>query len=304
MLIIVVRPISVFVSTVGTKLSWSERGFLAWLAPRGIVAAAVSSVFALELEKAGYDQAKELMMLTFASIIGTVMIYGLTAGTVAQRLGVAERDPQGVLIIGAHGWARQLAKALDELGIRVLLLDTNHENVKAARMRGLPAHEGSALAENVLDQLNLVGIGRLLAVTSNGELNAMACQEFHRIFGRTNVFQLPPQGAEKRAARERHLHGTWLFSPSATFSAIDDYLRGGASVKATRLTREFDYNAYRAKYEALCLVCFVVTSSGRVRIGVAEREPAPKDGDTVVAIVQAGAATEGSQNQGTKKADA
>jgi len=291
-LILIVRPVSVFASTLGTGLPWSERCFVAWVAPRGIVAAAASAVFALQLEAAGHDQAKMLLLLTFATIIGTVLVYGLTATTVAHRLGLAEHDPQGLLIVGAHAWARGVAQTLHGLGLRVVLLDTNHENVSTARMAGLSAHTGSALAENIVDRMDLIGIGRLLALTSNDELNAMACHQFLRTFGRANVFQLPPRkAATKNASGERHLHGIWLFSSSVTFGAIDEVAKRGGAIKATRLTPEFDYDAYRARYEPSCVTFFVLSQDGRLQVVTAERQHAPTIGDTVVALIQ-GAANE------------
>jgi len=126
-LILVARPASVALSTLGSKLKWRERLCLAWLAPRGIVAAAVASVFALRLSEAGYPQAELLVSLTFIVIAGTVAIYGLSAPAVARWLKVAESNPQGVLIVGSHAWARTIAQTLQAEKYRVLLVDCNWE---------------------------------------------------------------------------------------------------------------------------------------------------------------------------------
>ena len=94
-LIILVRPLAVWSSTFTSKLKFAEKAFLAWMAPRGIVAAAVVSVFALRLAEAGFEEYEQIVPITFLVIIGTVTIYGLTAAPVARLLGVAQPDPQG-----------------------------------------------------------------------------------------------------------------------------------------------------------------------------------------------------------------
>jgi len=285
-LILVVRPFSVFFATLGTGLPWSERCFLAWVAPRGIVAAAVSSVFALQLEAAGHEQANLLMLLTFATIIGTVLVYGLTAAPAARRLGLAERDPQGVLIVGAQKWACRIAKTLSDLGFRVLLMDTNRAVVGAARMHGLPACVGSALAENVLDNLDLGGIGRLLALTPNDEVNALATQQFSRHFGRENAYQLPPKTApDRRGSHEKHLHGRWLFGSSINFAALDAWNDIGWTIKVTKLTAEFDYQAFRARYGPTAVPLFIINQQGRLVILTADTSASPVPGQTLVSLV-------------------
>lgn len=286
LLILVVRPLSVITSTLGTETSWPERFFLAWLAPRGIVAAAVSSVFALQLEAEGHGQAKLLMLLTFATIVGTVSVYGITSACVARRLGLAEQDPQGILIVGAQKWSCRMAQILSDLGYRVEVLDTNRENATLARMAGLSSHVGSALAGNIADDLDLSGIGRLLALTPNDEVNALATQQFARILGRANVYQLPPKHDQgQRGFREKHLHGRWLFDCSSTFLALDEKANRGWTVKVTKLTPEFDFTALRKRYDSGIIPLFVVAPKGRLSIVTADETPSPLAGQTLISLV-------------------
>ncbi len=298
-LILLVRPLSVFVSTLGTGLSWQERCFLGWVAPRGIVAAAVASVFALQMENAGHHQAKLLMLLTFATIIGTVSVYGLTASAVARRLGIAERDPQGVLMIGAQPWACRIAKALTELGFRVIMMDTNRANEAAARLLGLPTHVGSALADNVADNLDLAGIGRLLAMTPNDEVNALACQQFSRTFGRTDVYQLPPKSEHgRRSEQEKHLHGRWLFASKVTYGTIEELANADWTVKATKLTAEFNHAAFQKRYGLSSIPLFLVNQQGKLHIMVADEPVAPASGQTLISLIP----PQSERTQGTEQA--
>src|SRR5690606_11794611 len=117
----------------------------------------------------GIEDAKALAPVIFIVIVGTVIFYGLTAGPVARRLGLAEHDPQGVLIIGAHPFGRALAKELGNANIRALLVDSNYSNIAASRVAGLEAFHGNALSEETLSELDLGGIGRVFALTSNDD---------------------------------------------------------------------------------------------------------------------------------------
>lgn len=192
-LILVVRPACVALSTMGSSLSWRQRAFLACVAPRGIVAAAVTSVFALELERLGHSQARLLVPVIFSTIVVTVVTYGLLGSPIARRMHLSDSNPQGFLIVGANRFARQLARVLQAHGVRVVLVDSNRNEVLAARGEQLPAHFGSILTEEAREKLDLTGIGRLLALTSNDEVNALACERFARIFGRAGVYRLPGQ---------------------------------------------------------------------------------------------------------------
>ena len=139
-LMLVVRPVSIYVATWGSKLSLQEKTFLAWMAPRGIVAAAISAIFALRLEQEGFVDAQKLVPYTFVVIIATVTVYGLSANPVARLLKVAKPQPKGVLFLGAHSWSLDLACQLQELGLKVMVADSNWENISKARKRNLETY--------------------------------------------------------------------------------------------------------------------------------------------------------------------
>ncbi len=239
LLMLVVRPLAVALSALGTGLDWREQAFLAWLAPRGIVAAAVASLFSFRLAEFFPAEAERIVPIVFLVIVGTVAVYGLTISPLARWLGLAQPDPQGVLFVGAQGWVRRVAKALDGLGVRVLLIDANARNVRQAKKAGLPAQRANILAEGVIDDLDLSGVGRLLAVTPNDEVNALAALHFGEVFESDEVYQLPMRAdGPKSPATEipRHLRGRPLFATDATFTALDDRLNAGAQVHVVHLT--------------------------------------------------------------------
>ena len=286
-LIVIARPAAVAVSTLGSDLEWRERAFLAWIAPRGIVAAAVSSIFALRLTEAGYPQAERFVAATFLVIIGTVAVYSLTASALARKLQLASPNPQGVLITGAHRWAREMASALKDAGHQVLLVDTNWENISAARMAGLPTHYGSILAEDAHDHLELGGIGRLLAVTPNDGINTLAALHFSELFSRAEVYQLPAQSKSpaQQGDPPHHLRGRLLFSPDASYAHLSEQFEAGAEIRKTRLTEEFDYDAFQAHYGGTAIPLFVINGRHSLGVYTTEQVASPRAGQTLISLV-------------------
>ncbi len=292
-LILIARPLATMFSTIRSPLSVHQKTFIAWMAPRGIVAAAVAAVFGLRLEEQGqFTDANLIVPITFVVILVTVVVYGLTAGPMARWLKVADRDPQGLLIVGAHKLSREIAQTLKGLGFAVLLIDTNRQNIAAARLAGLSAIQGGVLSNDIVRLLDLTGIGRLLMMTANTEVNTLAVQNFISLFGRSEVFQLAPEGRDKKRENENKdqgesVPGRVLFSTGPTYARLASRVGHGASVKATTLRSEFPYADYEAMYADRALPLFVVAESGKLTVVTWDRPIDPKPGDTIIALVDA-----------------
>jgi len=295
-LILLGRPISVIVSTMPAKLSWRERGFLTWMAPRGIVAAAVASVFSLELQAAGRDEASLIVPVTFAVIVGTVAVYGLTAGWAARWLGVAEPNPQGVLFVGASEWARAVGERLKAEGLRILMVDTNRSSIAAARMKGIDTHQDNVLSEELLDNINLGGLGKLVAATPNDWVNALAVQRFLRIFGRANVFQVRP--AEEGRDAEEVVGGRVLFREGVTHRELNRRLGAGAEVRATPLSEEFTIKNFREMHGDEAVVLFYLTPDKRLVPSTGRETAKPEPGWKVISLVNESKAQEAGEKSG------
>ncbi|PHS02584.1 MAG: sodium:proton exchanger [Blastopirellula sp.] len=302
-LIVVVRPASIFISTFRSDLSKQEKIFLCFLAPRGIVAAAVASVFAMELfhkmhdgdipvDKLGpltelAEKADQLVPLTFLVIVGTVTFYGLAAAPIARMLGLSSPSPQGVLFASAERWVRELAKVIQDAGFQVLLVDTNYRNVSTAKMEGIPAHCASILSEFVTEEINLGGIGRLLAVTPNDEVNALACMEFVHIFGRKEVYQLDSydSGSGRRESVSNHLRGRDLFAEEVDFYQLSRRFAAGAQVKKTSLSEEFTFQDFNNMYGESAQVLFIIDDNSNLEILTSDSTTDPQPGQTIIAVV-------------------
>jgi NhaP-type Na+/H+ or K+/H+ antiporter len=292
LLVVVARPLSVWISTIGSGLKWQEKVFLAWMAPRGIVAAAIASVFALELhEMIGIVEADLMVPEMFLVIVGTVTIYGLSAGPLGNWLGVANPDPQGNLIVGAHQWARQIGKVLQDAGFKVMLLDTNHENVTLAKMTGLPAMFASVLSETLPAELELGSYGRLLALTHNDEVNALATLHFAEIFGRANVYQLHPREEENdlREIVPMPLRGRLLFNSNITCDKLSAIYQTGAVIKQTPLTEQFGFTNFQERYGATAIPLFLIDENGKLFIFTEDQQPTPKPGHSLISLVSSAA---------------
>ena len=285
-LILVARPLSVMASSLGTTLSRNARIMIAAMAPRGIVAAAVTSVFALRLEEVGLENADRLVPITFVVITGTVALYGVLSPVLARRLGIGDANPQGIIFVGAHPWVRDLAQLLKDRGIRVMLADTNYENAAAARMAGLRVYGDSVLGDHVLDQLDMSGMGKLMAVTPNDWVNILSVQRFTHIFGRADCYQLAPSAdARKRHGRHKHLQGRLLFASDATYAAVSRRFARGARAKATPLTEAFTYQKFLEHYGNDALPLFIFTEEKKLRVFTPDGEIEPKKGQVVISLV-------------------
>lgn len=307
LLVLVVRPASVLLGLIKTEATRAERGLLAAMAPRGIVAAAVTSIFALEFahvadvarenadpRAAGMDRlaanAESLVPFVFLVIVATVALYGLAVGPLAERLGLAVKQPQGVLFVGAEPWVIETAKRLEDNHIPTLLVAREFRFLSQARRAGLRTVNASILSDYAVRDMDLAGIGHLIATTANDDVNATAAREFAQVLGRVNVFALlhhdvadaGSEAAGRRRAPASHLTARVPFSPAATHEDITGRLREGWRLGQTRLTEAFPRAAFDAEHPG-AIVMFalkgekleVVTASSRL----------PDEGISLIAMV-------------------
>jgi len=233
--ILVVRPVAVFVSTLFSPLTWPERAMVAYVAPRGIVAAAISALFALRLQEQGFAEAGQLVSLTFMIIIGTVLLQSFTAGRVARRLGVAEEDPRGVLIVGAGEIPRMIASALKRQDVPVLIADDDWEDVRACRMEGLPTYYGNPVSQHAEANLPVESMRWLLAMSTRVEINSLACMRYRPELGKDHVLRLRLFGAGEapRMAHAGALQAPALFGNELTHARLLERLAGHRAGRAS-----------------------------------------------------------------------
>ncbi len=282
---LVAGPLRAAVSAAGSPLSWRETLFVGWVFPRGIVAAAVSSLFALRLIEIGYPNAETLVPLVFSVIIGTVVLQSLTTKPLAKALGVAEPEPTGVLIVGANPVGRLFAAAIRDSGRDVCVADSHWAGVRQARMSGLRVFYGSPVSSYAETNLDLTGLGTLLAVSRRPGLNELACVRFADDFGRDHVFVINNRSESLHAKHSvsGQVGGRVLFGGEHTIDDLVTRIRSGATIRTTELTAEFSLASYEEKYPSN-VILFAIDAKGRLRFPVADEAFEPQDGWTLTAL--------------------
>lgn len=282
-LILVVRPIAVIIATIGTEISFNEKLFIGLFAPRGAVAAAVASLFALNLLDIGYTDAERIVPITFILVILSVGIYGIGSPIFARVLKVAEDASRGVLLLGAHDWARDIAAALMRAGLRVLVVDSNHYNILAARKEGIPARGENIFIDRSLDEVVLDGIKHFLALTSNDEVNTLASLHFAELFGPGEVYQLASdiQGPTELPSRTKRYRNQLLFSQDATYDFLEERYHNGWRVRNLSAEQFLESAA-----EPLLL--FVILRNGQLVPITTDIKLSPPPGSTIIALVPEG----------------
>ena len=281
-LILLVRPISVFFSLVGSGLDYREQALVAALAPRGIVAAAVSSVFALRMEQMGAEGSTELTLVTFMAIIATVGVYGLSASPIARLLKLSDPNRNGLMIAGADDWVIAFASEIKRTGCRVMLIDTNYRKITKAKLAQLEGVCANVMNEHVFERLSLAGIGRFLAMTQNDQVNSLAVRECRSIFGRSNTYQLTFKTDTVRGMT-RNMMGRELFGRELTYSRISELVDSGMEFKTTKLSAEFSYADFRNKYET-AYVLAILNERGELAIITGDSTPEPAPRQTLITL--------------------
>ena len=288
-LVLVVRPLSVVISTLGSKLSARERIFLAATAPRGIVAAAVASIFSLRLAEEGHDGAQAMVSAVFTVIAGTVLLSGLGSRPLARRLGLVDTGPGPLLVLGANEVARAVAEALERHGASVRMIDLDRAALARARMSGLAVSPGSVFADETWEVAGLSSASAFLAMTSSDELNVLAARHAAGHLGRGSVYQLAPRRPEHRGrwSQPRGAAARQLFDADATLDELARRLDEGWRVTATPITEVFGAEEHARQHQG-ALPLFVVAGGDIELIATDSSRRRPRPGEIFVALVPPG----------------
>ena len=289
----VARPACITISTFKTDLPIKSRLVLAWIAPRGIVAAAVGSVFALSMVEAGIADAEKMVPLIFTVIIVTVVLQSLTATPLAKLLKVRQPAPNTILIIGANHVARAIARGLKDQNIPVHLSDPAWENCKMARMDGLPCYYGNPQSEHAERYLPLTTIRSVLALSPNRHHNALGVQYFSHLLDEKDVFSLRSSTNHAKANKDSatFLSRQILFGDNGAYARLSSLIAKGGKVSATRISEEFSWEQYKdVNSEAIPLFILNGEKSDdddspiKIRPFTTNMEKTPQVGERIVAL--------------------
>ncbi len=217
--VFVVRPVGVFLSSINSGLKWNEKVFISWMGPRGIVAAGIASLFGSRLQQAGEPGAEYITPLVFMIVLGTVLLNATTARVFAKIIGVFLRKSNGILIVGASKVSRLIALYLKKHGRNVVLTDNNTDHIKTAKKLGIEAIEANIMSDDLQNNIELNDVGFLLALTGNDKINQSAISRFKNQFGENGAFRLI---SEEEIDENQLLAEEGLFSYSQSFESLSD----------------------------------------------------------------------------------
>ena len=278
LIIFVVRPASVFMSTYRSALTLQQKVFLSGLAPRGIVAAAVASVFAIRLESIGIEGASQIVPITFMVIVSTVVFYAFAGRPLSTLLGLQPKQ-KGVLIAGAHVCARNLAKVFMTFGIQTILVDTQLENIIAAKEEGLKTISGSILSKRVMEEIEIDSMGTLISLTASDEVNLLAVMEYSNLFGRNSVFRLYPQDRRKDLF-SKQVQGQILYGKGLTYNYLLTRHTTGSRIKTVTLTKHSKLDDFLKEFPKAIPICLIHNEV--CRYFSEERRPAHSDNSILI----------------------
>jgi NhaP-type Na+/H+ or K+/H+ antiporter len=290
-LILLVRPLAIFGATIGTQLSWRSRLFIGLMAPRGIVAAAVASVFGFQLAEQGIPHAEQLLSEAFLVITGTVAFYGLASRYIADVLDLSQPEAEGVVLAGSHSWALDIAEAIDSLGFDVEIIAQDPSDVESAHRAGVRAHHGSAASHDLVEELDLSGFGIFVALTATDEVNILADMEFAEAFGREHVYHLATREGrptEEETATEPAIaskpRGRAIFSEPVTYDELDQFFRRGGHIRTIAVTDGESFQDF-CEYHDEVISMFYLRGE-HLNVCSADHDFEPQEGDTIICGVK------------------
>ena len=237
--VFVIRPLAVFLSTRGSKLNLNEKLFISWVGPRGIVAAGIASLFGSKLLKQGVEGAEYITPLVFMIVLGTVLLNATTARFFAKIVGVFLKKSEGILIVGASKVSRLLGHYLLTNGRHVVLIDSNERNIEKSKELGLEAISTNIYSDTLMDNIELSDVGYIMALTGNPDINKYAINKFSKQFGENGAYRLV---TTKEMLDDTNNPKEGLFSHKDDYSTLLELTREYPSIQEVDLEDKAHYD--------------------------------------------------------------
>ncbi|KXU99296.1 sodium:proton antiporter [Gluconobacter potus] len=282
----VVRPLGIFLSTLGTSMPWKEKLFVGWIAPRGIVAAAVAGEAGISLKEAGYQSADLIMPAVFAVIAVTMILHGFSLGPIARLLRLTLSNDPAIAILGASPWSINFASCLRRARVPVLLVDNRSSALMPATRQDIPVLRAELLSQHGQESFEERPADYLIATTGDGIYNGMVCGHLAPTMGRQRVYQISPGVArlDFYHGLSRDARGKVLGEPAWNYTLFDTLFEQGWRFVAVEATEE---SAPTFGTDENRLDILVVRRDGNILIRSAEDndKAVPQPGDYMVSMV-------------------
>lgn len=281
--VFVLRPLSVFVSTQGSNLTVNEKAFISWVGPRGIVAAGIASLFGLKLAANGEPGAHYITPLVFLIVLGTVLLNATTARFMAKILGVFLTKSDGIIIVGASKFSRLIASYLKKHNRRVVLIDSNVEHINNAKSMGLEAIEGNVYSDELLADIELNDVGFLLSLTGSSTVNNYVMNKFKPMFGEEGAYRLVSSDEMKSG---KPLNTSEMFTDKDDYINLSEIVRDYPMVNEVEVQNPNEYRDLVAKLNEnnFTVPLFLRAKEGEIHIlaSVDQSQLAIKPGDRIM----------------------
>ncbi|RMA66037.1 cation:proton antiporter [Ulvibacter antarcticus] len=263
-IIFVLRPLGVFLSTAGSTLKLNEKIFISWVGPRGIVAAGIASLFGTKLVQAGEPGAEYITPLVFAVVLITVLLNATTARFVAKIVGVFLKESEGIMIVGASKVSRLIASYLLKNKRHVVLIDSNRLNIDKAKELGLDAINANIYVDDLTDNIELSDVGFLLAMTGNDEINRQALNRFGKLFGENGMYRLMTTGEANNPNSNNA--SSKLFSLSHDYVKFSEVARDFPSIQEIKVNNNSQFSRVLSiiEEEGNAIALFLKNSEGHL----------------------------------------
>ena len=240
LVVFVLRPLAVFLSTINSRLKFNEKLFISWVGPRGIVAAGIASLFGSKLLKQGVEGAEYITPLVFMIVLGTVLLNATTARLFAKIVGVFLKSSNAILIVGASSPARLIAGFLKRKGKRVIIIDSNENFINQAIKEDLEALPVNIYDDDLRDNIELNDVGYLIAITGNDAVNSYALTNFSNEFGEHGAFRLASSLEVVNASEEERKA---FFTPNDDYINLSEAFRENPTIKEILIGSKKEYDA-------------------------------------------------------------
>jgi NhaP-type Na+/H+ and K+/H+ antiporter len=284
-LVLIARPLTVFVSTRGSKLRLHEKLLLSSISPRGIVSASIASVFAFRLTADGYSGGELLLPITFTVIFGTILTSSIIAPLLIKVLKISSLNPQGVVFMGGQIWVRDIAALLADREIKSLIIDDNKANVAYARRKGLDAVHADALVGSFLDDTDFSNYGYVAAMTADDNYNILVALRLSKVFGSSGVFMLPTADSSSRDQKhQERLPGRLLFDSNANYDRIAELYENGR-IRLETLKEDADRVKLNELFGDKSLPMFAINPGGGLTVITADYSRGFKSGTDLIMLI-------------------
>ncbi len=297
MLMFVARPLTVLLSLTGSDMPMRERLFIAWVAPRGIVAVAITGVFALRLTDDGIPGAELLVPLAFATAITTIVAHGFTAQWWARLLGIDQGEGRALLLLGINRWSLDFGEAMQKAGVKVAMADSGKFANWRARKSGIEGHQGDMLDDDFRHHFNWPSYHNVVATSESDAYNALVCTELGPELSFSKVLQAAP---DSRGGMTVPRGGMIFTEPPSIYDLLTRHTEGWVFTR-TRITDQFGYGAFRAQLNAEGAPLAVVRPDGSFDLFSTLGSPMVMVGDTVIAFTPPPSAEEHKARRETVK---